>query len=481
MHADLVVRNCKIVTTSETLVGHGVAVQDGKVVAVLREQELPTASRTIDAGGHFLMPGAVDPHHHYGFYKEFSEECQRGTMGATFGGMTTAIMMNTMKSMLEVEADKVLHPPTVEMFERIKKTVEENSVIDSALRPWISDEVDVADIPAFVDIFGITSFKFLNHFPKGGRSHRITGFHGMDDGQLLAAWEVVKEVGGVAAVHAENPYIIRKYMCDVKKRVKSEGRDPTLTDWADARPNIAEYTAQSRDIQLAQHIGLPIYFVHTSARESIDHLYECKRRGIEVYVETCPHYLVFTKHSRFKDDPTGAFAKQKAPLRDKADQERLWQAINDGTIDCLGSDHMETFKSAKQQTDIWGCTWGFPSAETYYPVMLSEGVNKGRISINRLAQIAAENPARLYGLWPRKGRIAVGFDADLVVVDLNKEITVSPDLFPSLSDFNLYDGMTLKGWPIMTIVRGNVIMEHGKIVGRMGTGKYLRQEKYRRW
>lgn len=479
MKVDLVVRNGKIVTSSETISGHGLVVNDGKVIGITLEHELPEAVKTIDAQGHFILPGAVDPHHHYGFYKDFKEECRKGTMGATFGGMTTVIMMNTMKSMLAVDANEVPHPPTDEMYDRVKGNLEDNSVIDMALRPWISDEVDVADIPNFVDIFGITSFKFLNHFPKGGRSHKITGFHGMDDGQLLTAWEVVKDVGGVAAVHAEDPFIIRKFTTDVKNDL--HGKDATLADWANARPNLAEYAAQCRDIQLAQHVGLPIYFVHTSARESVDQIYDCKRKDLEVYAEACPHYLVFTKHSHFKDDATGAFAKQKAPIRDMPDQERLWQGINDGAIDCLGSDHMETFKSAKKNTDIWGCTWGFPAAETYYPVMLSEGVNKGRISINRLVKIAAETPSRLYGLYPEKGHLGVGADADFVIVDLNKEQEVAPELFPSLSDFNFYDGMTLRGWPILTAVRGQVIMENGKIVGRMGSGKYLRARKYSRW
>jgi dihydropyrimidinase len=479
MQADLVIRDCKIVTPEKILLGKGLVVQDGRIIDIAKEPDLPEAKRLIDAQGKFLLPGAVDPHIHFGFYKGFKDECRNGTKAAVMAGITSGIMMNILSAMLELEsADQVPHPPTGEMFEQLKRNIEENSLIDLALRPWISNTTDTADIPYFVNLMGITSFKFLNHFIPEGMSHEITGFHGMDRGQLISAWEVVKDVGGIPCIHAEDPYIIRKYTNEVIRKVEQEGTRPTLTDWCNARPNIAEYVALRSDILLAQHVGCPIYFVHTSAKECLDYLRQCKQRDMEVYVEACPHHLVFTKHSRFKDDPTGAFGKTKVPLREVEDLEKLWQAINDGVIDCLGSDHVDTSKAAKLEVDMWGATWGFPAIETFLPVMFSEGVNKGRISINKLVEIAAENPARLFGLYPKKGRIAVGADADLVIVDLEKEMTVSHDLFPSVSDFNLYEGMTLRGWPIMTVVRGQVVMENGKITGQDGTGRYLRQNKY---
>lgn len=281
MVTDLVIKNCKVVTPSETI-SAGVSVNGGKIVAIAQDHELPDARRTIDAQGHFLLPGAVDPHHHYGFYEGWTEECQKGTMGATFGGITSAIVMTTMRALLGLDsADKVPHPPSAEMYDQARKAIEDNAVIDLGLRPIISDEIDVRDIPSFVDIMGVSSFKFLNHFPRGGRSHQITGVHGMDDGELLTAWEVVKEVGGIAAVHAENPYIIRKYTCEARKRVEREGRAPTLADWESARPNIAEYMAQRSDILLAQQVGLPIYFVpHLRQREHCPRV-RVQKEGLE--------------------------------------------------------------------------------------------------------------------------------------------------------------------------------------------------------
>jgi dihydropyrimidinase len=277
-------------------------------------------------------------------------------------------------------------------------------------------------------------------------------------------------------MHNEKPYIIQESTTKIRKQVEEEGRDPVLEDWTTARPSVAEYGALISNINLAQAAGkCPFYGVHTSPKESVDYFAECKEKGLEVYCEVVSHHIIFNKHSRFKNDPNGWFGLTIVPLRDREDQDRLWEGINEGIVDCYGSDHVEGIPG--QKAIMWDRDFGNSEVEIHYPCMLSEGVNKNRISINKLVEIAAENPAKVFGLYPQKGTLSVGADADMVIVDLNEEKTISYDLFPTLKDsITLYEGMSLKGWPITTFVRGNVVMENGKITAKMGTGRYLKHK-----
>jgi len=480
MKADLVIKNCQIVNPQKTILGHGVVVHDEKIIGIEREADLPDAEKVIDAKGNHLLPGAIDPHTHFGFYtdpriaKGFDVECQTGTQGGLFGGITSAIMMNTLSSMMDSAKteEEVPHPPDREMFEEIKKNIEKNSVIDLALRPWIRNHQDVADIPYYADVMGIGSFKFRNDVFPGSPTNKVTGFHGVDNGTLIAGMEAIKKVGGIACMHNEDPYIIKEYTARIRKQVEEEGRTPVLEDWTAGRPSVAEYEALKSNITLAQGVGIPFYGVHTSPKESIDHFAKCKDEGLEVYCEVVSHHIIFNKHSRFVNDPDGWIGLTIVPFRDKEDQDRIWEGITEGIVDCYGSDHVEGIPG--QKAIMWDRDFGNSEVEIHYPCMLSEGVNKNRITINKLVEIAAENPARVFGLYPQKGHIGVGADADMVIVDLNEEKTVTYDLFPTLKNsITLYEGMTLKGWPTMTFVRGNVAMENGKITAKMGTGRYL--------
>jgi dihydropyrimidinase len=278
----------------------------------------------------------------------------------------------------------------------------------------------------------------------------------------------VREIGrpAMAMVHAENMSIIH----NLKARYIEAGRDD-LEAWTDARPDLAEEEATRRAIWYCQETGSRLYIVHMTIGRGVQWVRDAQARGIEVIAETCPHYLVLTKRDH---DKVGSLGKVNPPLRDERSQELLWEGLRDGTVSCLGSDHSTVVpRSQKVSNSIWDAVPGFPGMGMLLPIMLSEGYHKGRISLEQLAGVLCRNNARVYGIYPRKGAIRVGSDADLALVDLEQERVVTPEYMRSAADWGLYDGWKLKGWPVATIVRGEVVMRDGRIVGSPSHGAYV--------
>jgi dihydropyrimidinase len=270
----------------------------------------------------------------------------------------------------------------------------------------------------------------------------------------------------MAMVHAENMSIIH----NLKGRFIEEGRDD-LKAWTDARPDIAEEEATRRAIWYAKQTGSTLYIVHMTIGRGVGWVRQAKADGVNVIAETCPHYLVLTK---FDHDKVGSLGKVNPPLRDQQSQELLWQGLRDGDVTCVGSDHSTIVpKAEKLGSSIWDAIPGFPGMGMLLPIMLSEGYHKGRLSLEQVVRILCDNNARVWGVHPRKGQIAIGADADFALVDLDAERVVTPEYMQSGADWGLYDGWNLKGWPTHTIVRGEVVMEHGQIVGSPEHGQYI--------
>jgi dihydropyrimidinase len=287
-----------------------------------------------------------------------------------------------------------------------------------------------------------------------------------DDGIIYLALEAVKKLGPPAMemVHCENYYIINK----LQERLMNEGRKD-FAAWTDSRPSFTEEEAMRRAMFIAETLDAPLYIPHMSIKEGVGLVVHQKARGFNVVAEVCPHHLTMTKHEK-----KGWLAKVTNPLRENEDIEALWKGIKDGVVECVGSDHVPYSLKYKLETDIWDIHGaGFQGTATVLPVMLSEGVNKGRIPIERIVDVCCSNPAKVFGIFPKKGTIQIGSDADLVIVDLNKEVTVTAPMLHSVSDLTLYEGWKFKGWPVMTISRGKIIMENGEILGKPGHGKYL--------
>lgn len=467
MTFDLVIRDATLIIPGSDRVRGDVGISDGKIAAVASPGTLLEGRETVAAAGKPLLPGVIDAHTHLGYWGDFEREMETETMGAAVGGVTTAILMLKMKNLPPRLAER---PSYLEIFEDFQAIVERHSMIDMAFRPYPMTPRQIDEIPANVDRIGARGFKFIMHFPPDGLEAEMSGAHALDDGTLMHAFRKVGGAGGIAVVHAENQDIIDH--CSVA--LQAAGRDD-LKAWADGRPRVSELEAIQRASLLAHTAGSPLYIAHVSAADSVDFLQRAKADGRLIRAETCPHYLTMTQ-----DDPIGKLAKQKPPIRGRDSQERLWWALEHGVIEVVSSDHMPSREQERQRESIWTCQWGFPSIETLLPLMLSEGVNKRQLSLERVVEVCSLNPARIFGLYPRKGHLGVGADADLVLIDLEKRVTLRQSDFPSSSDFSLYEGREIRGWPTMTMVRGRIVMRDGKIVPkRAGGGRYVRQTELR--
>ncbi len=462
MKIDLLIKNSRMVEAHLGVREGHLAVANGRIAAIFYpEHPLPEASRTIDAAGRYLLPGLVDPHFHIAFWGSFVDECRSETPGAALSGITSMVTMLKMKNVpAEYRRESFL-----EVLPVMREIIEAHSTIDIAIRPYPNTPRQIEEIPRCAEL-GMTSFKFVTHFPPGSPQALASGTWALPDGELLLALEKIREAGGIAVVHAENQQVTDFF----KSKMMAEKRSDLLA-WCETRPDFSELEPIQRVALYAHRLGVPVYFVHVTAAASLAFISGVKRQGWKVFAEASPHHLTFTCHS-----PLGLLGKMNPPLRDEKNLEELWRAMADGTFTCVGSDHMPITKALRTEGDIWTCRWGSPRCETMLPVLLSYGVNRGRISLPRLVELCSYNPARLFGLYPKKGALQPGSDADLVLVDLERRQVVDPSRLPSLSDYSLWEGQELTGWPVMTIRGGEIIAEDG-VIKKTGGGRYLFQNR----
>jgi D-hydantoinase len=461
MTVDLIIKNCKIVYPFATIQGN-IAIDGEKIAGIGSEANLPQANKSIDAEGRYVIPGAIDPHVHTAF-GPYEKDCITETQSAASGGITTAMFMtwsNMPSGGPPATSDSLLN-----FFPGGKEIAEKNSSIDFCLHGMLYGKDQAEEIPDYVRKLGMTSFKLMMVFR--GEEAEIRKRPPYDDSNLYIALENAAKIGYPARVfvHAEHEEIYTLF----RKKLQQDGRND-FPAWSESRPNFCEWLEIERAVSFAKILNAPLYVVHVSTREGVEIISKAQSQGTDVVAETCPHYLTLTN----KDFPSDfILGKVQPPLREKEDCEKLWWGIQKGIIKTIGSDHCAFVKENKGKSDIWSATPGLPGVGTLLPVMLSEGVNKGRISLEKLVEVCCRNPAKILGLSPRKGILFTGSDADLVILDMDKTVKVTPELLHSSSDFTLYDGWELKGWPVLTMVRGNIIMENGEIVGKPGTGRYI--------
>jgi D-hydantoinase len=452
MLVDVSVKNCKLVTSSGIL-SAGIAIEGEKIVAIAKDEKLPNASRVIDAGGNYVLPGIIDPHSHLGhimpgekWQVPYSKEVRSETGSAACGGVTTFM-------------GKLMGQGFKFPFEEVVKIVNENAIVDMAWHVGIGNFKHLEEIPEYIKQ-GVTSFKF--HMVE----HPKWGLTAADDALIYFGLKKIAPLGypALPMFHCENLPILKK----LREELMSSGRTD-LAAWTDSRPNFVEEEAMRRLLYFAKLLNATVYIVHMSIKEGVELVSKKKSEGVKVIAETCPHYLTLTKH-----EEKGLLAKVNPPLRDREDNEALWRGIKDGIIDCIGSDHVVENVEYRLKLGLWDDhNAGFAGTETLLPVMLSEGVNKGRMSFERLVKVCCENAAKAFGIYPKKGTISIGSDADLVIVDMDKKVKVKNEILHSASDYSVYEGWEFKGWPVMTLLRGNVVAEGGEIVGKPGYGEYL--------
>lgn len=448
MSVDLKVENGTLVIPGSGLVRAGVALDQGKIVAVAKESHLPKAEETIDASGKFVLPGLFDPHTHLGIFSSFENECETETRSALSGGITTlGCYIAQQESYLQA-------------FNDLKTVAEQRIFTDLVPHLVINNEVQLAEMKEYVKRLGVTSFKLY-----------MCGIPGLipyvDDGFIFEAFKEAASIGypATVCVHAENATMVDKALEKLKKRTDND----TLADWSNSHPNIAEEEAVIRACYLASKAHARLYLVHTSTKEAIESLSQIRTKVQDVFVETTSAYL-----SLSKVDDIGLYGKMVPPLREKESVERLWWGIVNGIVDTIGTDSVAMTKETKK-TDkgIWEAMPGYPFVGIHLPVLLNEGVHKRNISLLRITELCTKNPSVIFGLYPQKGTIAVGSDGDLVVVDLKREKTVRHEELHSYVDWYPLENKKLKGWPVMTIKDGVVVVDENEILGKPGQGKLI--------
>lgn len=433
MKADLVIKNARVIRHDGEFFG-GVAIKDQKIIATGANDVLPEAARTIDAAGRVLMPGLIDPHCHLGVKFPFDEDMRTETAAAASGGVTTAL--------LYIRNLKESYLP---FYDERKAIGEENAVIDFGFHFGIQREEHIAEIPKIIEHTGVKSFKcYFGYEPDNP-----IGIVPATDGWVYAAMRILAQVpGGVINVHCENTQIASW----IKKEIAATGRQD-LGAYTESRPAFCEVETIRRMIFLAEKTGCSLHLVHTSVGMGPILAAEARARGVQVTVETCPHYLTRTCY----DEDLDMKAKISPPLRDRAELEGLWDGMLNGSVYSLGTDHVPFLP--KKGEDLWTEFPGVVSFPWELSLMLHFGVHQRGLPLSRLVEVNSYNPARRFGLWPRKGDIEVGFDADLVLVDLDEE----REVVHTGKGTCIYEGWKLKGWPVLTVARGDVVYENGQV------------------
>jgi dihydroorotase len=447
MKADLVIKNGWIVTPEATTQG-GVAIADGKFVAIGTSETLPEGKQVIDANGLHILPGIIDAHVHFrdpGVTHK--EDFGTGSTAAVCGGVTTIVDMPNQL------------PPT-ENAEQVgvkKKIGESKSLCDFAVL-GVVHQTNADDILPMANA-GAIGYKIFF-------GETIGNLPFPDDGMCIDVFSNITKSGVPLCVHAENRQIQHYWT----NKLKAEGKNDPIY-WESSRPYLCEAESVAHVIFLAENFGTMLHIVHTSSKQAAQLIKEAKARGLRVTAETCPHYLLREGDEMAK---IGPLLKMNPPVRSREHAEALWQGLLNGHIDMLATDHSpHTFeekgcdRSGKMiKPAIWECISGFCGVETAVPVMLTE-VNNGRMTLNQYAKFASENPARVWQMYPKKGAISLGSDGDVTIVDMNKELTIDGAKLHSKNTPTPWHGWKVKGAPVYTIVRGHVQMKDGEPVGKV--------------
>ena len=454
---DLIIKNGTVVTTGDTFIAD-IGVVDGKVAQIGGTMSAP---REIDASGKLVVPGGLDMHVHLqlsdplpaGSPPRMSDDFYAGTAGAAAGGITTVGSMTSPQR----DDDGGL----LSMLDRAEADANANSLLDFTLHPVITDPSPetIAEIPKLVDsgYSSIKIFMVLNSF---------------DDRQAdyIKAFEAAGQYGILPMVHCEDAAI--NAFCE--QHFLMEGKSD-IRYYSDSRPTYAEAVATARAIALAKAAGTPIYLVHVSCAAALEEARRARVKGQRVYVETRPIYLYLTRE--LYEAPDGAKYAGWPPLREQSDVNTIWDGLRNSDVDTLCSDHAPWTLAEKLDPELKLGSFrpGMANLETLMPMLYSEGVAKGRISLSKWVELTSTNAAKLFGMFPQKGTIAVGSDADLVVWDPNLKRVIRHEDMHSKADYDVYEGHEVQGWPTHTISRGEVVYENGQITGARGRGRRVKR------
>jgi dihydroorotase-like cyclic amidohydrolase len=466
--AELTLRNGFVVTPTGIVRG-GLASEGGQIVAIGASAALPRGEMDIDVGGKVIFPGALDPHAHLGVGEDsgpvgFNREIVTESRDAAVGGVTcfvTTALMGTDSRLKQVDAE----------IEASRG--EFRPYVDFRLTSVTTTEQHIEEIPDLRDR-GVVSHKFFSGY--SGVQARGFGMaeEGITPGFFYRACEAMKRAGpGVfPMVHAEEPTI--RYM--LQGRMRPTRRDDPLTAWHESSPDFLEPLQIHQHALITRELGVSLYVVHVSAAESVDLIRDLRAGGHDLTAETIVAFLYYTDRE-VDAKGLGALAKIQPPIRSPKDRARLWQGLREGSISTIGTDCEAYTRRLKASGDFWDVLVGIgPGMSVTLPILYSEGVNGGRIGLERLARALCENTARRYGLYPAKGVLQVGSDADVVVIDPHKELTIHQGMVQSGGDYSIYEGVRVRGAPTMTFVRGRLVARDYAIVADEPRGRYVLPE-----
>src|SRR6201997_979536 len=460
MSFDTIIRNGSVVTATDTYLAD-IAIANGKIATIGKDLPTQNSSHVLDAAGKLVLPGGIDVHTHLDMPfggTTSADDFETGTRAAAFGGTTTLIDF----------AIQYKGQPLRQAFDTWMSKASNKAVCDYAFHCIVTD-VSGGQLSEMNDLVqeGVTSFKLFMAYP---------GVFMLDDGSIFKALQTTSKNGGLVCMHAENgsaiDVIVQQALAEGKKAPKYHA----LT-----RPTTAEAEATARAIALAEMAGAPIYIVHLSCNDALEKVREARDRGLPVYAETCPQYLYLSIENFDAPGFEGAKYVFTPPLREKWHQEKLWNGLKCDHLQVVSTDHCPfCFKEQKElgRDDFTKIPNGGPGVEHLMSLIFSGGVAGGRISANPFVELVSTAPAKLFGLYPRKGTVAVGSDTDLVIFDPKRKQTISAQTHHMRVDYSMFEGVEVTGMPDVVLSRGRVVVEGDNFLGRAGAGEFIKRSTY---
>lgn len=450
MSYDMVLHGGTLVTAGDTI-DAGLAVNDGTIAAVLDPEEAAAAAADaatdVDVSGKHVFPGGVDPHVHMMDPGDTErEDFPTGTGAAAAGGITTVGEHHRTDPMVL----------TAEILEQKRDYLADRARVDYGL--LAGGHPDNIDEIADLETVGTLAYKSF--------TCEVHGVPALQSAAMHELFTEIERVGGISMIHPEDELMLQAN----EERIRAEGRTDgsVIPEW---RSKDAEQVAVSTTLQIAKQTGVSLWFAHLSHPELVDQVNHAKAQGVDVYAETCPHYFYLTREDVEEDAPYTMFTP---PAREEADRAEMWERLDAGEIDMVNADHAPSTleQKAAGEDDVFQAPFGIPGVETVLPLLLN-GASEGKVSLNRIAEVFATNPAKITGLYPRKGDLRVGSDADVVVVDMDAERTLRNEDVVAKCGWTPLDGLTVRGVVESTYVRGEPVYHDGEVVGEPGYGEFV--------
>ncbi len=461
MTCDTVITDSHIIL-AQGMVDKNILIDEGKIVGFTND--VPACDRKINGNGLISVPGPIDTHVHYGVYSPINDAAKTESHAAAIGGITT------MMRMLRLE------DPFSSSLQSQLDAASQNHYVDYAIHASIFTPQQINEMDFCVEK-GITSFKIYMNL--GGEVGHVYMDMPPNSSQLVASQvdvtdEIVEQTVKTAAdlgcpvlVHAED---YESCGCGIKtaKEKKQDG----LSAWSESRSPEFETKAIKTVSKFGRDYDCVIYFVHIGSARALAQIEEEKKLGTKIFVETCPHYLALSYEKQ-----EGYLAKVMPPIRTENDRQAVWNALSSDQIDTVGTDHVANqLKLKLGGEDVWGALAGFPGIGTAIPILLNDGVNQNKITLEQFVKFTSSNAAQIFGMYPQKGTLEKNSDADITMIDLKKEKKATSDLFGGFSDYIVYEGRNLRGWPVKTIVRGEMVADDFEVIGKLGHGKLVERK-----